>query len=51
MNAVPCDEIVASYAGGGEDKSFHNRTVASREAEMTACEDGNTTARTYSMLS
>ena len=48
-----CHVIRSSHhnAGGGEDKSFHNRTVASREAEMTAFGEGNTTARTYSMQS
>lgn len=42
--------MVPSKVGGGEDKTFHNRTVASREAEMTAFGEGNATARTYSMV-
>jgi hypothetical protein len=38
--------MVESYTGGGEDITFHSRTVASREAESTAWGEGNVTART-----
>ena len=45
-NALACEEIVASYRGGLSERSFHNRTVPSREAEMTAFEVGKVTPRT-----
>lgn len=46
IKAVPCEDSVASNFGGGEDMMFHIRTVASRDADMTALEEGKTTART-----
>ena len=47
MKAVPCEDMAASKAGGGEDIIFHNRTVASLDADITVLGDGKTTARTY----
>lgn len=46
MKAVPCEDIVASNFGGGEDIIFHIRTVASRDADMTTLGEGKITART-----
>ena len=40
------EEIVASKIGGLSDSIFHNRTVPSRDAEMTAFGSGKKTART-----
>lgn len=36
-----------SYEGGLSERCFHNRTVPSLDADSTAFEDGNATARTY----
>ena len=33
IKELPCDEIVQSYLGGEGERSFHNLTVASLEAE------------------
>jgi hypothetical protein len=39
--------MLASNIGGLSERSFHNRTVPSLDAESTAFEDGKATARTY----
>ena len=46
-NDVACEAIVASNMGGLSERSFHNRTFPSREAEMTALGVGKDTARTW----
>lgn len=46
-NSLPWVLMVQSYVGGVEDCSFHNLTVASREAETTVVGWGNATLRTW----
>jgi hypothetical protein len=46
-NSFPWVLMVQSYVGGVADCCFHNRTVASRDAETTVVGWGNATLRTW----
>lgn len=47
MKAPPCEDIIPSYVGGSLERSFHIRTVASRDAERTRSAVGKMTPRTW----
>ena len=47
MKAEPWEDIEQSYLGGFSARSFHWRTVASRDAETMTVGCGKTTPRTY----